>query len=90
MAVFGTLIFLNIGVIIAGRVRSRGGRGGRGERRHAADDVPQRHVLPRLLAAGAPWAAAVQALPLTHMLSAMRGSRSTANQWPRRGQSCSS
>jgi ABC-2 type transport system permease protein len=72
VALIGTLIFLNIGVIVAGRVRSRGGVEG------AANAV----TLPMMFLSGSffPTSALpdaiqplVQALPLTHMLAAMRG-----------------
>ncbi len=72
VALFGTLIFLNIGVIVAGRVRSRGGVEG------AANAV----TLPMMFLSGSFFPTdslpnaiqpIVQALPLTHMLSALRG-----------------
>lgn len=72
IALYGTLIFLNIGVIVAGRVRSRGGVEG------AANAV----TLPMMFLSGTFFPTdtlpsliqpVVQALPLTHMLDSMRG-----------------
>ncbi|MQC16801.1 MAG: ABC transporter permease [Chloroflexi bacterium] len=84
IAVAGTLIFLNIGVIIAGRVRGRG----------AVEGAANAITLPMMFLSGAffpvsqlpevvGWA--VQALPLTHLLAAMRAfvdGDSVASQWP--------
>jgi len=84
VAIAGTLIFLNLGVIIAGRVRGRG----------AVEGAANAVTLPMMFLSGAffpvsqlpevvGWA--VQALPLTHMLSAMRAfvdGASVASQWP--------
>jgi ABC-2 type transport system permease protein len=72
VAILGVLVFLNIGVIIAGRVQSRGGVEG------AANAV----TLPMMFLSGSFFPTSslpemvqpfVQALPLTHMLTAMRG-----------------
>ncbi|GMU41307.1 MAG: hypothetical protein AMXMBFR23_21730 [Chloroflexota bacterium] len=72
VAAYGTLIFLNIGVIIAGRVQGRG----------AVEGAANAVTLPMMFLSGTffpkeglpdliqPF---VQALPLTHMLSALRG-----------------
>ncbi len=84
LPVFGTLIFLNIGVIIAGRVRGRG----------AVEGAANAVTLPMMFLSGAffpvdqlpevvRWA--VQLLPLTHLLRAMRAfvdGASVASQWP--------
>ncbi|MQC18464.1 MAG: ABC transporter permease [Chloroflexi bacterium] len=84
VAVAGTLIFLNIGAIIAGRVRGRG----------AVEGAANAITLPMMFLSGAffpvsqlpevvGWA--VQALPLTHLLAAMRAfvdGDSVASQWP--------
>jgi ABC-2 type transport system permease protein len=84
LAVAGTLIFLNIGVIIAGRVRGRG----------AVEGAANAVTLPMMFLSGTffpvsqlpevvGWA--VQALPLTHLLSAMRAlveGATVASQWP--------
>ena len=82
--VVGTLIFLNIGVIIAGRVRGRG----------AVEGAANAITLPMMFLSGAffpvdqlPEAVrwAVQVLPLTHLLGAMRAfvdGASVASQWP--------
>lgn len=85
IAILGTLIFLNIGVIIAGQVQSRGGVEG------AANAI----TLPMMFLSGTffpvetlpgPVQHAVQALPLTHMLSALRGvtidGGTLLDQWP--------
>lgn len=85
IAILGTLIFLNIGVIVAGRVQSRGGVEG------AANAV----TLPMMFLSGTFFPVemlpgvmqhAVQVLPLTHMLSALRGvtidGGTFAEQWP--------
>jgi ABC-2 type transport system permease protein len=72
IALFGTLIFLNIGVIVAGRVQSRGGVEG------AANAI----TLPMMFLSGTFFPISslpdaiqplVELLPLTHMLRAMRG-----------------
>jgi len=71
-ALFGTVIFLNIGVIVAGRVRGRG----------AVEGAANAITLPMMFLSGAffptdgmPQAVQwfVEILPLTHMLRAMRG-----------------
>lgn len=71
VAVYGVLIFLNIGVIVAGRVRSRG----------AVEGAANAITLPMMFLSGSffptdalpePVRLAVEALPLTHMLRAMR------------------
>lgn len=84
LAVAGTLIFLNLGVIIAGRVRGRG----------AVEGAANAITLPMMFLSGTffpvsqlPEAVgwAVQALPLTHLLAAMRAfvdGASVASQWP--------
>ncbi|MCK9487183.1 MAG: ABC transporter permease [Dehalococcoidia bacterium] len=84
LAVFGTMIFLNLGVIVAGRVRSRG----------AVEGAANAITLPMMFLSGAffpvsqlPDAVrgAVQALPLTHLLRAMRSlveGASIVEQWP--------
>lgn len=72
VAAYGTLIFLNIGVIIAGRVQGRG----------AVEGAANAVTLPMMFLSGTffpkeglPEAIqpVVQALPLTHMLNALRG-----------------
>ena len=84
MAVFGTVIFLNLGVIVAGRVRGRG----------AVEGAANVITLPMMFLSGAffpveqlPGAVrtAVQALPLTHQLRAMRSlvdGGTILEQWP--------
>lgn len=84
LAVFGTVIFLNLGVIVAGRVRSRG----------AVEGAANAITLPMMFLSGTffpvsqlPDAVrgAVQALPLTHLLTAMRAlvdGASILDQWP--------
>ncbi len=84
LAVFGTLIFLNLGVIVAGRVRGRG----------AVEGAANAITLPMMFLSGAFFPvsqlpevaqAAVQALPLTHLLRAMRAlveGASIMEQWP--------
>jgi ABC-2 type transport system permease protein len=83
-AVYGTLIFLNIGVIVAGRVRGRG----------AVEGAANAITLPMMFLSGSffptdslpgPVQIAVEALPLTHMLRALRGlaqGESVVDQWP--------
>lgn len=72
VAVFGTVIFLNIGVIIAGRVRGRG----------AVEGAANAVTMPMMFLSGSffPTDAlpplvqrAVEVLPLTHMLRVLRG-----------------
>ena len=72
VAVFGTLIFLNIGVIVAGKVHGRG----------AVEGAANAITMPMMFLSGSFFPttslpAAVQPfvdlLPLTHMLSALRG-----------------
>lgn len=85
IAVFGTVVFLNIGVIVAGRVKGRG----------AVEGAANAITLPMMFLSGSffPVSAlpdamqkVVQVLPLTHMLSALRGvtieGESIAAQWP--------
>ncbi len=71
LAVFGTVIFLNLGVIVAGRVQGRG----------AVEGAANAITLPMMFLSGAFFPVeqlpevvrgAVQALPLTHLLRAMR------------------
>lgn len=83
-ALYGTLIFLNLGVIVAGRVRGRG----------AVEGAANAITLPMMFLSGSffpteslPHAVrlAVEALPLTHMLRALRGlasGESVIDQWP--------
>ncbi|RLT44206.1 MAG: ABC transporter permease [Chloroflexi bacterium] len=85
IAVYGTVIFLNIGVIIAGRVHGRGAVEGAAN----AVTMPMMFLsgsffpITSLPAAVRPF---VEVLPLTHMLNAMRGialdHESIAEQWP--------
>ena len=85
VAVYGTVIFLNIGVIIAGRVHGRG----------AVEGAANAITMPMMFLAGSffpvtslPAAVRpfVEVLPLTHMLNAMRGltleHESIVEQWP--------
>ena len=85
VAVFGTVIFLNIGVIIAGRVHGRG----------AVEGAANAVTMPMMFLSGSFFPvsalpAAVQPvvalLPLTHMLHAMRAltldHESIVDQWP--------
>jgi len=84
LAVLGTVIFLNIGVIVAGLVHGRG----------AVEGAANAITLPMMFLAGTffpvsqlPGAVqlAVQALPLTHLLVAMRAfveGESVISQWP--------
>ena len=84
VAVYGTLIFLNIGVIIAGRVRGRG----------AVEGAANAITLPMMFLSGAFFPTdsmpavvrnAVEILPLTHMLRALRAlveGQSITEQWP--------
>ncbi len=85
VAVFGTVIFLNIGVIIAGRVQGRG----------AVEGAANAVTMPMMFLSGSffpttslPAAVRpiVEVLPLTHMLHAMRAltldHESLAQQWP--------
>ncbi|MEX2445844.1 MAG: ABC transporter permease, partial [Dehalococcoidia bacterium] len=85
VAVFGTLIFLNLGVIIAGRVQGRG----------AVEGAANAITLPMMFLSGSffPTSALpsavqpfVELLPLTHMLTALRGlaldGDSLIEQWP--------
>lgn len=85
VAVYGTLIFLNIGVIIAGRVTGRG----------AVEGAANAITLPMMFLSGSffptdslPRAVRpfVELLPLTHMLNALRNlalnGESIFQQWP--------
>ncbi len=84
LAVLGTVIFLNIGVIVAGLVKGRG----------AVEGAANAITLPMMFLSGTffptgslPDVAriAVQVLPLTHLLTAMRAlvdGQSVASQWP--------
>ncbi|MFA7248824.1 MAG: ABC transporter permease [Dehalococcoidia bacterium] len=85
VAVYGTVIFLNIGVIIAGRVHGRG----------AVEGAANAVTMPMMFLSGSFFPttslpAAVQPLvellPLTHMLHAMRAlaldNESLVQQWP--------
>ncbi|TAK78097.1 MAG: ABC transporter permease [Dehalococcoidia bacterium] len=85
IAIFGTVVFLNVGVIVAGRVKGRG----------AVEGAANAITLPMMFLSGSffPVSALpevvqkiVQVLPLTHMLSALRGvtieGESIAAQWP--------
>ena len=85
VAVYGTLIFLNIGVIVAGKVQGRG----------AVEGAANAITMPMMFLSGSffpttslPAAVRpiVELLPLTHMLSALRGlaldGESIVDQWP--------
>ncbi|MEX1021756.1 MAG: ABC transporter permease, partial [Dehalococcoidia bacterium] len=84
VAVYGVLVFLNIGVIVAGRVQGRG----------AVEGAANAITMPMMFLSGAffptesmpdPVSAAVEVLPLTHMLRAMRAlvdGQSIVEQWP--------
>lgn len=85
IALLGTIPFLNIGVILAGRVKGRG----------AVEGAANAVTLPMMFLSGSffPVAAlpsavqaVVQVLPLTHMLNALRGvtieSEPITEQWP--------
>ena len=85
IAVYGTVIFLNIGVIIAGRVHGRG----------AVEGAANAVTMPMMFLSGSffpitslPAAVrpVVELLPLTHMLNAMRAlsldGESFIEQWP--------
>jgi ABC-2 type transport system permease protein len=85
IAVYGTVIFLNIGVIIAGRVHGRG----------AVEGAANAVTMPMMFLSGSfiptsSLPAAIQpvvnVLPLTHMLRAMRAltveQQSFLDQWP--------
>ena len=85
IAVFGTIAFLNLGVIVAGRVKGRG----------AVEGAANAITLPMMFLSGSffPVSAlpeamqkVVQVLPLTHMLNALRGvtieGESIVEQWP--------
>ena len=85
IAVYGTVIFLNIGVIIAGRVHGRG----------AVEGAANAVTMPMMFLSGSffpttslPAAVRpfVELLPLTHMLHAMRAlaleNESITQQWP--------
>ena len=84
LAVLGTVIFLNIGVIVAGLVKGRG----------AVEGAANAITLPMMFLSGTFFPTsqlpdvvrlAVQALPLTHLLTAMRAlveGESVASQWP--------
>ena len=85
IAVFGTIVFLNLGVVVAGRVKGRG----------AVEGAANAITLPMMFLSGSffPVSAlpeamqkVVQVLPLTHMLNALRGvtieGESIVEQWP--------
>lgn len=85
IAVFGTIVFLNIGVVVAGRVKGRG----------AVEGAANAITLPMMFLSGsffpvsalpAAMQQVVQVLPLTHMLNALRGvtieGESITEQWP--------
>ena len=84
LAVLGTVIFLNIGVIVAGLVKGRG----------AVEGAANAITLPMMFLSGTFFPTsqlpdvvrpAVQATPLTHLLTAMRAlveGESVASQWP--------
>lgn len=85
VAVYGTVIFLNIGVIIAGRVHGRG----------AVEGAANAVTMPMMFLSGAFFPTSslpaavrpvVEVLPLKHMLDAMRGlsleHESFVEQWP--------
>jgi len=85
IAVYGTVIFLNIGVIIAGRVHGRG----------AVEGAANAVTMPMMFLSGSFFPTSslpaavrpvVEVLPLTHMLNAMRGltleHESFVEQWP--------
>jgi len=84
VAVYGTLIFLNIGVILAGRVRGRG----------AVEGAANAVTMPMMFLSGSFFPTdslpdvvqtLVEVLPLTHMLRALRAlvdGQSIVEQWP--------
>jgi ABC-2 type transport system permease protein len=85
IAVYGTVIFLNIGVIIAGRVHGRG----------AVEGAANAVTMPMMFLSGSFFPTSslpaavrpfVEVLPLTHMLHAMRAlaiqHESFVQQWP--------
>lgn len=85
IAVFGTIVFLNIGVVVAGRVQGRG----------AVEGAANAITLPMMFLSGSffPVSAlpdamqlVVRVLPLTPMLDALRGvtieGESIVEQWP--------
>ncbi|MGE3960806.1 MAG: ABC transporter permease [Dehalococcoidia bacterium] len=84
LAVLGTVIFLNLGVIVAGLVQGRG----------AVEGAANAITLPMMFLSGTFFPtsslpevvqAAVQALPLTHLLTAMRAlveGETVVSQWP--------
>ena len=84
LAVLGTVIFLNLGVIVAGLVQGRG----------AVEGAANAITLPMMFLSGTFFPtsqlpqvveAAVQALPLTHLLRSMRAlveGESVVSQWP--------
>ena len=85
IAVYGTVIFLNIGVIIAGRVHGRG----------AVEGAANAVTMPMMFLSGSFFPTSslpaavrpiVELLPLTHMLKAMRAlaleHESLLEQWP--------
>ncbi len=84
LAVLGTVIFLNLGVIVAGLVHGRG----------AVEGAANAITLPMMFLSGTFFPTgslpevvqtAVQVLPLTHLLTAMRAfvdGDSVASQWP--------
>ena len=85
IAVYGTVIFLNMGVIIAGRVHGRGAVEGAAN----AVTMPMMFLSGSFIATSSLPAAiqpVVNVLPLTHMLRAMRAltveQQSFLDQWP--------
>jgi ABC-2 type transport system permease protein len=85
ICILGTVIFLNLGVIIAGRVQGRG----------AVEGAANAITLPMMFLSGTFFPTSgmpafiqplVQALPLTHMLTALRGltirGETFVEQWP--------
>lgn len=84
LAVLGTVIFLNLGVVVAGLVKGRG----------AVEGAANAITLPMMFLSGTFFPTSqlpegvrvlVQALPLTHLLDAMRAfvdGQSVASQWP--------
>ncbi|MCA9847372.1 MAG: ABC transporter permease [Dehalococcoidia bacterium] len=84
LAVLGTVVFLNLGVIVAGLVHGRG----------AVEGAANAITLPMMFLSGTFFPtgslpdvvrAAVQVLPLTHLLTAMRAfvdGDSVVSQWP--------
>lgn len=85
IAVFGTIVFLNLGVVVGGRVTGRG----------AVEGAANAITLPMMFLSGSFFPVSslpsvvqqiVRVLPLTHMLNAIRGvtieGESITEQWP--------